>query len=362
MNYKTQSGMQNVNEHMAREIASAKHSVACFLVASPGVRCYHALLSAAESGLPTDLFLLENSLADLGIAEPYLKRLRAAGGRCFLLQLSPKDWRNLRLAPSNLLLIDEATEPRMVDGSGANPEIDTVRSSFNSLRALGRLTDPDTLAEHLNGPVRRKKSGDQRPKMSVSFSAGASSVTAGRSVRISWAVTGADRVEISPEPGEVTATGESRPVITDDTEFTLTAHRGTQSVSKVLCVNAVPRPTLDYWLLVGENTAGSRARPPAGSPDLPDHFGMSAGLPLTLHWRAQNATLVCLDGVALPTLAGSVTLHPEGLTVYQLSGIEPGGDEVRRSITVNTFRPRLPPQTEPKSERRTAAWVKNILP
>jgi hypothetical protein len=83
------------------------------------------------------------------------------------------------------------------------------------------------------------------------FSATPEKVTAGQPLTLSWNVSGATRVTISPGIGSVEAGGSRMVSPTADTTYTLTAVNGAGPASKSLAVRAVPPVTTraELWLV-----------------------------------------------------------------------------------------------------------------
>lgn len=148
-------------------------------------------------------------------------------------------------------------------------------------------------------------------------------VSPGTEVTLSWEVSDATELSISPSVGDVlpqTVDGVGQITVTVDVEttFTLTASNGTYTTSTELVVSA-PLPTLSF-------TA--------------DDTYVSPGESVALSWQAFDADSVTLLGIGDVNPTGSTTVNPSENTTYTLVATNVFGT-IEQEVTVRVGPERL---------------------
>ena len=146
------------------------------------------------------------------------------------------------------------------------------------------------------------------------FTASPPSIQAGQSSTLSWSVTGATAVSISPGVGTVTGTSVSVSP-TSTTSYTLTATNASGSITATLAVTvgSAAGPTIQSFV----------ASPPS----------IQGGQSSTLSWSVTGATSVSIDQ-GLGTVAGtSVSVSPTSTTAYTLTATNASGSSTA-TVTV----------------------------
>ena len=236
-------------------------------------------------------------------------------------------------------------------------------ATFHALQQLGEQPSEDLLKSLLTDD---KGHTLGQVLISPQFSASKNRVLAGEPVKLSWSAPADSEVVIAPFPGRVAPVGECRIALREATEFTLWAACRGAKASRVLRVAVDYRLRLKYWLVAGETREEQRSRRLQSPEDLPDHYGLAAGEPLTLHWSTENATDLLLDGTSLPLPRGQRQLWPADLSTYELCCRSAQGEEMNRTLTIKTFpsprqvQAKLPPVTEvisrPEATPSRSSW------
>jgi hypothetical protein len=155
--------------------------------------------------------------------------------------------------------------------------------------------------------------GDENLPVISLFSSIPDSIEAGESSTISWSVSGAASITISPDVGAITATSGSTEVFPDETtSYTLTAvnENGSVMATTEVVVSDTSAPeglpaindfTADPWIIVmGEST--------------------------TLEWSVTNADVVTIDpSVGAVDLEGTALVSPVITTSYTLTATNSSG-------------------------------------
>jgi hypothetical protein len=132
-----------------------------------------------------------------------------------------------------------------------------------------------------------------------SFTADKASISSGDAVTFSWKVSGATRLSLDPDVGDVTGTtsAQAHPFATG--EYTLTATSGSDSSKARVNITVKPAP----------GTATFVASPPQAAP----------GDPVTLSWSIAGATSVSITGLGTQPASGSAVVTPSQTTRYTLT-------------------------------------------
>ncbi len=180
---------------------------------------------------------------------------------------------------------------------------------------------------------------EKQPPVVNSFDADPAGIFQGESATLSWNVSGATKVSIEPDVGNVALTGRRVVSPTTTTTYTLTAvnEAGTvTATARVVVAVAPPAPPPPASLPVINSFAAS-----PGS--------ISSGGSSTLSWNVSNATSVIIDGgVGNVGLSGSTTVSPAATTTYTLTASNTAGSVTAITQVVVTI-PSPPADTTPPS-------------
>jgi len=170
----------------------------------------------------------------------------------------------------------------------------------------------------------------------TSFTANPLSIAPGQSSTLTWAVEGANHVEIDPGVGSVALNGSTVVTPSATTVYTLVASNAagkTTSVTVHVVVSGTPSP-------------------PGGAPVV-NSFGsspstISPGGSATLTWTVSNAASVSIDhGVGSVTATGSTTVSPTASTTYVLTAANASGSTSATTVVaVSGTTPTGPPVIE----------------
>ncbi len=186
----------------------------------------------------------------------------------------------------------------------------TVTYTMTAINTAGSVTDTATILVAAASPA--------TVPVINSFTASPTSITAGGSSLLSWSVTGATFVSITPGAASLPASGSatSSPVTT--TTYTLTATNIAGSVTRQVTVTvaAAPAavPVINYF---------------TASPT-----SITAGGSSTLGWSVTGATSISITpGAPSVPASGSATCSPASTTTYTLTATNTAGS-VTRQVTV----------------------------
>ncbi len=160
-----------------------------------------------------------------------------------------------------------------------------------------------------------------------SFAAQPATITAGQSSTLSWSVSDADSVSISPGIGSVAASGTTSVSPNATTTYTLTALNGANQVTATTTVTvaAANQPQITAF---GANPTQ-----------------IINGDSATLTWTTQNATSASLNnGIGSVATSGSRTVSPSSTTTYTLTATNDAGSvtstasvQVSPRLTIASF-------------------------
>jgi hypothetical protein len=178
--------------------------------------------------------------------------------------------------------------------------------------------------------------GNNQAPIIAQFSANPSTINAGQSSMLSWQVTNATTVSISPTLGTVAASGSSGVTPPQTTTYTLTASNqyGSVTASVTVVVNTAPPP------------------PPSSQPPVITSFtanpttSPSPGSPVVLNCQATGVRAVngiLISGYAPVDQNGNLTVYPQQTTTYICLAINSIGQEATKTLTVPVSPPPPPP-------------------
>lgn len=178
--------------------------------------------------------------------------------------------------------------------------------------------------------------GQTAPPVINAFSATPANITAGSSTTLSWQVTGANTVTISPGIGSVAMSGSSAVSPGAATAYMLTATNSAGSVTAVAQVSveaASPSPPGPVATLPVIDSF-------AASPD-----SILVGGTSTLSWSVSNVVSVTISpGIGAVSPTGSKAVSPATTTTYTLTATNGAGWR-SKSITVTASTIQLKPIT-----------------
>jgi hypothetical protein len=221
-----------------------------------------------------------------------------------------------------------------------------------------RSSTPTPLEQHLATPspaVEMVASTATTPKV-VSFGSVAGVIPAGQSAHLSWSVSGASQVTITPGVGTVKPEGGVNIPLQKTTEFVLVAknEKGESATSTVTVVvqppNSTPAPPAKVADRAPADVPAVKETPPPAPvrvPPPPTHVmpgivfdavpgAIPAGGTAVLRWsltNAQSASIQPAPG-ALHQTAGQYVVRPTETTVYTLTATSPDGTSAGSTLTV----------------------------
>ena len=193
-----------------------------------------------------------------------------------------------------------------------SPDIGTVSSSGSQTVTPTETTDYTLTATNISGSSRAwaaiTVTAPSKPAIS-SFSANPGTITAGQPATLSWNVTGATSVSISPALGTVSSSGSQTVTPTQTTTYTITATN-----------DAGPSTTTAK---VTVNPSG----PPAIASFTASPTSITYGSSSTLSWSVSGATSVSINqGVGTVSSSGTKSVSPSSTTTYTLTAGNSAGD------------------------------------
>ncbi len=159
----------------------------------------------------------------------------------------------------------------------------------------------------------------------VRFDATPNQIVAGQSAALNWIVQGATTVSISPNIGNVAATGSNTVTPAQTTTYTLTATGPggtTNSTATVTVGTAVGNPQIIRF---------------EGNP-----LSIQPGQTSTLSWTTTGANAVSISGLGTQPLNGSTTVTPAQTTTYTLTATSTDGRTVTAPITITVAPGNIP--------------------
>jgi hypothetical protein len=166
----------------------------------------------------------------------------------------------------------------------------------------------------------------------TSFTASPSAIVAGDSSILSWSVTNADTVSITPQPGTVSLSGSAGVSPTANTTYTITATKGALTTTREVTVT-VTEP--EQPPVIAAFTAAPAKITAGDSTTLLWDIVTDPGSPLT------SLTINPAVSVGL-TNSGSVTVSPTANTTYTITATNSAGS-VTSTVSVVVDEPDTPP-------------------
>ncbi len=223
-------------------------------------------------------------------------------GGCFI-RITPPAISSFEALPSSITAGQSATLTWSVDRADTviiQPNIGQVALTGSRQITPANTTTYVLTASNSAGSTTRSVVINVTPQVSiVSFTAAPSAINSGGSATLSWQVTGASSVTVTPGVGSVALSGSSTVTPTDTTTYTLTAQAGSvqQTATAVVTVNRPPIIT---------RFSASPARVSYGGTSL-------------LRWNVTGATRVRIEpNIGNVPASGDRPVRPESSTTYVL--------------------------------------------
>lgn len=304
------------------------------LGAAPPPRLLRSVLQLARAGRPVRIYLEAYRAHRIGLTPRYAERFADADGR-FL--LAPD------FTPTGMNRVPQTCISFALGEKGKLPletnDVYPPRQLQQLFAELGERATPVDKPQLL-----RLLAGEDvalpLAETSLSFTADQSETIAGQLVKLAWSAPPTARLSLEPGPGPVPAVGELRVPVRETTQFVLTARLPERMLRRSLTVRVTEAVQLTYWLTVEPTSGGGAPFRLSPRPDLPHHYGIPAGLPLMLHWRATGADGVMVNGAPAP-VAGTRVLALDGLHHLAVTATAAGQPPLRYDLTLRVFSPAL---------------------
>jgi PKD repeat protein len=197
----------------------------------------------------------------------------------------------------------------------------TVRPRATTTYTLTAFNSAGSTTQTLTLPV---EPAAARPVI-ASFTADPTTIYAGDSTSLSWQVSGATSLAISPGVGVVTGTSVAV-TPTANTTYVLTATNATGSVTRSVPVTVAPRPVPPPFIQAFQVSPVS----------------IIAGEQATLSWSVDGATDLQIQPDIGAVTGNSIVVAPTATRTYQLTATNAGGT-VSRTVTLEVLPPEPPP-------------------
>lgn len=157
-----------------------------------------------------------------------------------------------------------------------------------------------------------------QPPVINSFDAEPTSISAGDRAMLSWEVSGASRVSIEPDIGDVALSGKREVMPAATTVYTLVATSATGATAKATV----------QVMVEGAPVGG--VSPVPGAPKIVEFWAkpsnISSGEQSNLIWNVQNATSVTIEpGIGAVNASGTRLVSPASTTTYTLTATNAAG-------------------------------------
>ena len=189
----------------------------------------------------------------------------------------------------------------------------------------GSATKPVTVTvDTTNATSRPGTAITKNPPAITTFSASQNSIMLGDNITLTWAVSGARTISISPDVGTVPSSG-----------WTMVIPTAATTTYKLSAVNTFGTETAETSVTVNTSADGTA---PVIKSFIAAPTSISAGGTSTLTWAIKGATLYTIDqGIGIPASKFSQTVSPSENTTYTLTAINSSGTD--RAIAVVTVVP-----------------------
>ena len=201
----------------------------------------------------------------------------------------------------------------------------TITYTLTADSDYGSATRPITVTvDTTNATGRPGTAITKNPPAIKTFSASQNSIMLGDNITLTWDVSGARTISISPDVGTVPSSGWTMVIPTADT-----------TTYKLSAVNTFGTETAEATVTVNKSTEGTA---PVIKSFIATPTSIPAGGTSNLTWAIKGATLYTIDqGIGIPASKFSQTVSPAENTTYTLTAINSSG--VDRAIAVVTVVP-----------------------
>ena len=197
----------------------------------------------------------------------------------------------------------------------------TIVYTMMAANDYGSETKPVTVTvDTTNATSRPGTAITKTPPAITIFSASQDSITLGDNITLTWAVSGARTISISPDVGTVPASGWAMAIPT-----------ATNTTYKLSAVNTFGTETAEVTVTVNKSPDGT-------APLIKSFTAVPSSIPVggtsSLSWDIKGATLFTIDqGIGIPASKYSQPVSPAENTTYALTAINSAGTD-RAIVTV----------------------------
>lgn len=237
------------------------------------------------------------------------------------------------IKPASIISGEQATVQWDIKGAttsiSISPGIGNVSSSGTRTVSPGSTTTYTLIASNLGGSTRSNATltvTGPPPAIDI-FTFNQNTIIAGQTATLSWGVSNATRVSITPNIGDVALTGKCDVSPQTTTTYTLTAtnESGNSTRTATLTVNISSAPIISYF----------NANPAS----------IGAGKSTTLSWEVLGATSINIDGgIGGVASKGSTLVSPGNTITYTLTA-DNAYSTVKKSCTITVDTSTVSPTT-----------------
>jgi serine/threonine protein kinase len=186
-----------------------------------------------------------------------------------------------------------------------------------------------------------------KPLPTVLFFSGPGEVSAGQTVKVTWATEHASAVDVDNNVGQnLKPAGEQDVTVNQSTTYTLTAKGDGGTFQKKLVINV---------------KAAAAPKAPTITSFTPSAARIKQGDSVVLVWSTTDATSTSINGAAVtPAAAGSISASPSETTTYTLSATGTGSP-AKLSVTVTVDPKVQPPPSLLNAAPSDAAAIRTAL-
>jgi hypothetical protein len=201
----------------------------------------------------------------------------------------------------------------------------TITYTLTAASDYGAVTEAVTVTvDTANAANRPGTAITKTPPAITTFSASGNSIMLGDNITLTWDISGARTISISPDVGAVPAKGWKMVIPT-----------ATNSTYKLSAVNTFGTETAEVTVTVNKSPDGTA---PIIKSFIATPTSIPAGGKSNLTWAIKGATLYTIDqGIGIPAYKFSETVSPSENTTYTLTAINSSGTD--RAIVIVTVIP-----------------------
>lgn len=325
----TQVYFDGIQAEILRQLQQARHSIKVAVAWFTDKEILQALTSKAKKGVAVELILSRVSLNDFDLNPKIYRALKKNGGE--VLNCGAADFREGSVMHNKFAVIDY----RVVITGSYNWTNQAQRNEENIVVISDEFT-ADFFVEKFEALKANStifNASDENHNLELSFTCTKNLVDSGQTFELHWETHNADQVAIDNGIGIVPTTGSRNVSVQRDTCFKIEASNNEETIVKSLWVKIIRKPTLDYELTCSDPRTGRSSVLSPSSP-LRDSYSVIAGMNLMVHWKANHAELVRIDGKDVDSGQGSLSFTcdtPRSFTI-EAFGIK---HRVLKSFSVN---------------------------